>query len=493
MYLQIINTGLNAINQALINASKNDIKAWVFFLSLLFSISAFADLPNLGDPTQKELPPHDEYIMGKNFYKAVRSSVPFIENLAVNDYISNLGQKLVSQSSQPDKLFNFFILKINSINAFAGPGAQIGIHSGLFLAADNESQLAGVLAHEVSHVTQRHLARALTESNSSPAAIIATVLAGILLSSQDPEAGAALLYGGSAALLQAQINFTRHNEYEADRIGISVLRDAGINPMGMAEFFETLLARADSNNVMARMEYLRTHPLSSARVAEAKHRIENVDKTLPSDSLNFQLSKAIIIVETTSSLQDLITKIKALDKDEQNVVYEYTHAIALIASNRPTAAIKQLKSLTQKNNHPWFQLALARAYKDSKQTKQAFRVLNRLSQLYPGYLPVTIEYANTLNQLKRYEDAIQLLKKQLQQKKLAITYQTLAQSYYANGQVASAMEATSYQYELNGYLKLASQQISNALKQPGIKPSTKRRLKSRKKDLNHMLQKERKY
>ena len=141
-------------------------------LILICSISAHAELPDLGDPTQKELSPFEEYVMGKNFYKAVRASVPFIEDLAVNDYLSNLGQKLVSQSDQPDKQFNFFILKINSINAFAGPDAQIGIHSGLFLEADNESQLAGVLAHEISHVTQRHLARAMTESNSSPAAIL---------------------------------------------------------------------------------------------------------------------------------------------------------------------------------------------------------------------------------------------------------------------------------------------------------------------------------
>ena len=275
-------------------------------LILLSPLSGFADLPSLGDPTQKELSPYEEYLMGKNFYKAVKASVPFIEDLTVNDYVSSLGQKLVSQSAQPDKQFNFFILKINSINAFAGPDAQIGIHSGLFLAAENESQLAGVLAHEVSHVTQRHLARAMTESNASPAAIFATVLAGILLSTQSPQAGAAVLYGGTAALMQSQINFTRHNEYEADRIGVSVLRDAGINPVGMAEFFETLLNQSDSNNEIAQMEYLRTHPLNSARVAEAKHRIIDSDKSLPNDSLNFQLSKARIIVNTTSSLQNLI-------------------------------------------------------------------------------------------------------------------------------------------------------------------------------------------
>jgi len=472
---------------------KTDRTAFIIFslcLCLILPVSTYADLPNLGDPTQKEISPFDEYVMGKKFYKAVKASVPFIEDLAVNDYVTNLGQRLVSQSNQPDKQFNFFVLKVNSINAFAGPGAQIGIHSGLFLEAENESQLAGVLAHEVSHVTQRHLARAMAESNSSPAAMIATVLAGILLSTQNPQAGAAVLYGGTAAMMQSKINFTRQNEYEADRIGITVLRDAGINPSGMAEFFETLLSKADSNNVLARMEYLRTHPLSSTRVAEAKHRINTIDKKLPNDSLNFQLSKARIIVSSVASLQDLIKKLAALDKSDRNITTDYTQAIALIAYEKPVAAIKKLKTLIKKNNHPWFQLALAKAYEKNNQAKKSFNELNQLHKLYPNYLPVTIEYANMLNHFKRYEDAIQLLKRQLQQKKLAITYQTLAQSYYANGQIASALEATSYQYELEGYLKLAAQQISNALKQPGLKPSTKHRLESRKNDLGYTLQKE---
>jgi len=465
-------------------------------ISILLSISlslAHAELPDLGDPTQKEISPYLEYLMGKNFYKTLKSNLPFVDDLAVNDYINTLGQKLVSQSSQPDKKFNFFILKIPNINAFAGPDAHIGIHTGLFLAADNESQLAGVLAHEISHVTQRHLARAMTESNTSSAAVFAAVLAGIIIASQNPQAGAAVLYGGTAAMMQSQINFTRHNEYEADRIGINVLRDAGINPQGMAEFFETLLHKADSNNVLARMEYLRTHPLSSARVAEAKHRIVEKDKNLPDDSLNFQLSKARIIVSTTHSLQDLIRKVGALKKDQQNITTHYTHAIALIAYDKSKPAIDILKKLLKEKDHPWFQLALAKAYENNNQKSEALKTLTNLAQLYPNYLPVSIGYANILNHFDRHEEAIQILKRQLQQKNKSIIYRTLAQTYYANGQITSALEATSHQYELEGHLKLATQQVDNALKQTGLKPSTKQRLEGRKKELTNQLRRERQY
>lgn len=460
-------------------------------ISLQISFAAYAELPNLGDPTQKELSPYQEYLLGKKFYKTLKSSGTLIDDLAVNDYLNTLGQKLVSQSDQPDNDFKFFVLKIPSINAFAGPDAHIGIHTGLFLSSENESQLAGVLAHEISHVTQRHLARAMTESNTSPAAVFATILAGILVSTQNPQAGAAVLYGGTAAMLQSQINFTRHNEYEADRIGIKVLRDSGINPMGMAEFFETLLRNAESNNVLSRMEYLRTHPLSSARVAEAKHRIIESDKKLPNDSLNFQLSKARLTVATTSSIQDIIKKIEALEKSKRNITTEYMLATAYIAYDKPKQAISILKRLINVKEHPWFQLSLAKAYEKNQQQKNAFNVIAKLSQLYPNYLPVTIEYANLLNTFKQHDKAIQILKRQLQQTQQPVVYQTLAQIYFANDQVTSALEATSHQYELEGYLKLAAQQIDNALKQKNLKPSTKKRLESRRKKLLDELARER--
>ncbi|MCW8910704.1 MAG: M48 family metalloprotease, partial [Gammaproteobacteria bacterium] len=217
--------------------------SYYLVLSLLCITPVNAELPNLGDPTQKEISPYQEYLMGKNFYKALKANVPFVEDLLINEYLDSLGQKLVSQSDQPDNTYHFFILNIPSINAFAGPDAYIGIHTGLILNAENESQLAGVLAHEISHVTQRHLARAMTESSVSPAAMFATILAGILLSTQNPQAGAAVLYGSSAAMMQSQINFTRHNEHEADRISIHLLRKANINPAGMSDFFGKLLKK----------------------------------------------------------------------------------------------------------------------------------------------------------------------------------------------------------------------------------------------------------
>lgn len=462
---------------------------FLIFFTLL-PIWSNAELPELGDPTQQELTPFREYLMGKNFYRTLKANVPFVTDLEVNDYITSLGKKLVSHSDKPEKEFRFFVIKVDNINAFAGPDAYIGFHTGLITAAKNESELAGVMAHEISHVTQRHLARAMTESNTNPATMFATILAGILLASQNPDAGAALIYGSQAAIMQSQINFTRANEYEADRIGIGVLRNAGINPQGMSGFFETLLQKSESDNVIAQMEYLRTHPLSTTRVAESRNRIAPKDRLLPDDNLNFQFTRARVLVETSQSPQQLVKQILGLKPSQQNIVTQYTLGLACLASHQTDLAITTLAQLQNKSSHPWIQLALSDAYIEKQNDKAAYQILENLNTLYPNYLPVSIRYARLLIEKKQVNRAITLLNSQLQSQKQSIVYHTLAKAYFTKGQISLALEATSYEYEREGYLKLAVQQITNALQQPDINITTTQRLESRKSELTSKIKRE---
>jgi len=459
-------------------------------VTLLQPSAVYAELPTLGDPTQQELTPFREYLMGKNFYRTLKANVPFVTDLEVNDYINSLGKKLVSHSDNPDKEFRFFVIKVDNINAFAGPDAYIGFHTGLITAAKNESELAGVMAHEISHVTQRHLARAMTESSTSPATMFATILAGILLASQNPEAGAALIYGGQAAMVQSQINFTRANEYEADRIGIGVLRNSGINPEGMAGFFETLLAKSESDNIFSQMEYLRTHPLNITRIAESRNRINKEDGRLPDDSLNFQFVRSRVLVETSQSHNQIIKHILGLDKHQQNIVTHYTLGLAYLADHQADKSIRTLQTLSKTSSHPWIQLALADAYIASQNRKAALDILENLNTLYPNYLPVSIRYARLLIDMKQSQQAINILNAQLKTQKKPVVYRTLARAYFSNSQVELALEATSYEYEKEGYLKLAVQQITNALQQPGVKTLTQQRLESRKNELTQQISRE---
>lgn len=443
---------------------------------LLMPIGALAELPTLGDPTIKHFSSAKEAALGKVFYTSLRENLNIIDDAQINYYLSNLANRLVSHSDAAGNHFKFFIVQSNVINAFAGPHGYIGINSGIIIESKNESQLAGVLAHEISHISQRHLARAFSQSGTNAAASFAILLAAALLSTQDPVAGQAALLAGVASVQQSSINFTRQNEYEADRIGIDLLASAGINPEGMVGFFELLLSRGDGLNI----EYLRTHPLSVNRVAEAKNRLKPAYATLPSDSIDYQFCKARLEVLGSDDV-DVYTHQKYQNDD----VYRYQNAIALIKAGQDVRAIELLEPLSRKNNHPWIKLALAQAFDQNNQIKLATATLKKLARYYPDYIPVTLAYAKILIEGNQPQLSIALLLRQLQTDDSAVVHKTLAQAYFVNGQISAALESTGDQYEREGYTELAIQQYEYALQQPVLSPAAKQRLLTKKNYLSH--------
>lgn len=450
-------------------------------LSLIPAASTNAKLPTLGDPTLGSFSMKDEKQLGLAFYRSLRANLTFIDDLPINYYLTSIGKRLASHSDAAGNEFHFFIIKAPTINAFAGPAAYIGIHSQLILEAKNESQLAGVLAHEIAHVSQRHLARAYDNSGQSTALTIATLLAAILVGTQDSQAGQAVLFSGIAGSQQSSINFTRSNEHEADRVGIGILADTGINPQGMVEFFEILLDNSPEGGI----EYLRTHPLSITRVSEAKDRLQEKTASLPSDSLDFQFAKARMIILLSNQPQLYVN-------DEvvgTGLIGQYQKAMAAMKTQQADLAISILTGLAKESEHPWIRLTLAEAYSIKNDDKRALQILESLAALYPGYLPVTMAYANTLNNNNMPEKSIILLRKQLQTDDYGIIYEALAKAYYVNGQISEALESTGQQYARQGYIELAIQQYDNALKQPGISGSTKQRLESAKQELKKIIQK----
>ena len=443
--------------------------------------AAYANLPTLGDPTLDSFSSKEEQQLGLAFYRSLRANLVFIDDLQINYYLNSIGKRLASHSDAAGDEFHFFIIKAPTINAFAGPAAYIGIHTELILEAKNESQLASVLAHEIAHVSQRHLARAFDNSGQSTALTIATLLAAILVGTQDTQAGQAVLMSGIAGSQQSSINFTRSNEYEADRVGIGILADTGINPQGMVEFFEILLAQSPDGGI----EYLRTHPLSSNRVSEAKNRLDKKTEDLPKDNLDFQFTKARLVI--------LLSKQPEYYLDDEVVgdglIGQYQKALAAIRLQKEDLAIQILSQHLEKDQHPWIRLALAEAYTSKRDDKKALEILSTLANLYPGYLPVTMAYVHALNQNKMPDKSISILKKQLQINDYAIIHESLAKAYYANGQISAALESTGNQYARQGYIELAIQQYDNALQQENISESTKQRLEAAKKELKKIAQK----
>lgn len=439
---------------------------------------ARAELPELGDPSLKAFSSAEEKKLGLVFYRAIKNNLTFVSDPQLNYYIKNLGQKLSSHSDAAGKDFKFFIIDSPAINAFAGPDAYIGINSGLFLASKNESQLASVMAHEIAHISQRHLARAIDESGNSTIATFATVLAAILLGSQGSDVSQAILYSGLAGAQQKSINFTRSNEYEADRIGISILADTGINPQGMVDFFSTLLSKGGVGGI----EYLRTHPLNTNRVSEAKDRLKTTQANLPEDSQDFQFARArLIALSKTHSLAS-DTDLDAYDDD----ISVYLHSLELIQANEFDTAIKKLEALSKKNNHPWIKLALAEAYQANRQNEQSLTLLGELAELFPGYLPVTLVYAHTLTATGQPQKSVSLLKHQLQINDEVPIYKELAQAYFKNGQIGAALESTGDQYEKEGYYELALQQYEMALQQPSLSITAQQRLHTKKEAINRV-------
>jgi len=441
--------------------------------------AAYAKLPTLGDPTLDSFSASEEQQLGLAFYRSLRANLTFIDDLPINYYLTSLGQRLASHSDAAGDQFHFFMIKAPTINAFAGPAAYIGIHTQLILEAKNESQLAGVLAHEIAHVSQRHLARAFDNSGQSTALTIAALLAAILIGTQDSQAGQAVLLSGIAGSQQSSINFTRSNEYEADRVGIGILADTGINPQGMVEFFDILLSKSSDGG----MEYLRTHPLGVNRVSEAKNRLDKKTANLPRDNLDFQFTKARLII-LLSNQPEYYLDDKVVGK---GLIGQYQKALAAMRTQKADVAIRILKKLSKQHQHPWLRLALAEAYTVKHDDKKALEVLNALAKLYPGYLPVTMALVEALNNNNMPEKSIVLLKNQLQTDDYGIIYEALAKAYYANGQIGAALESTGNQYARQGYIELAIQQYDNALRQENISQSTKQRLEAAKKELKNVI------
>src|SRR5690606_15246486 len=254
---------------------------------------AEVNLPDIGSPADAILSKSEEARIGQAIMRSIRASGRLVEDPQITEYVNEIGHRVASYANDGEYAFTFFVIDDPNINAFALPGGYIGVHTALLEATRNEHELAGVLAHEIAHVTQRHIARAVHASQRqsllSTAIMLGAILAGAAGGSGDAMQGAIAVAQGTAA--QQQINFTRSNEYEADRVGIAALADAGFDPQGMASFFEVI--SRETRPVESRMpEFLRTHPVSSARIAEARGRARNYDVKPVPNTTDYGIAQA---------------------------------------------------------------------------------------------------------------------------------------------------------------------------------------------------------
>jgi beta-barrel assembly-enhancing protease len=443
------------------------------------------DLPDIGSPANSMLTLEDEYQIGRMIVRGLRDQDQIQEDPEITEYVRSLGYRLSSQAHDGAQKFNFFVVKDNTINAFALPGGFIGVNTGLVLQTKNESELAGVLGHEIAHVTQRHIARSLAAQSRSSLVSTAAMLAAILVGAAAGGGGDAAMAGVAAAqslAIQQQISFTRENETEADRIGLGIVARAGFDPEGMPSFFETMSRMAGSSELNI-PEMLRTHPVTSTRIAETKERAQQLEVTPVPDTLSYSLTRERLRVLSTPAGEDPREYYAAVigNEPDATTAQVYGKALALMVAGQPAKAVPIFERL--RNADPTvlqYHTALGQAQLLAGQGAASLETLKRALDLFPRNVAVTIRYAQSLMQLGDAKRAHQILLDLFnvvpptpEQAKLT------AMAANAAGDVADSYYYMSEYHLMSGDLPLAISQLQLALAVPKITEVQRARFEAR--------------
>jgi len=430
------------------------------------------DLPDMGDSTGTLISPQEEKEFGEYFFRSLHRQVNINQDAEVQQYIQTIGEKLVEHSDNPAYPFHFFVVLENDINAFAGPGGYIGVNSGLILTTEAESELASVMSHEIAHVTQRHLYRAAEAQGRLSIPTMAATLAAILLGTQSPAMGQAAIMAIQAGSVQFQIDFTRENELEADRVGMQTLVGSQFDPRSMPTFFERLQqsTRYSGQNVP---EFLRTHPVTAARISDTRGRAENFPYKQYPDSFSYQLIQAKLRVMTAVDINDALKHFQVRltqGTTEQRAVAQY--GLGLIALS--TQKFKEAENIFQQlakdyPNQEHYVAALARTSLESRDFQGALARYKKLSEQFPANEAIKLEYINAL--LKAGNP--QLAKKNVSSlgygtQQLPIYSQLLAQIYGDLGVPAESHRYLADYYYALGQTRDAIMQIRLAQKSKGL-------------------------
>ncbi|MCA1175891.1 MULTISPECIES: tetratricopeptide repeat protein [unclassified Pantoea] len=401
---------------------KSVLAALIPTLLLTPALSVRADvsdnLPDMGTTAGSTLSINQELQIGDFYVRQLRASAPLINDPLLNQYINELGQRLVAHANSVRTPFHFFLIQNDELNAFAFFGGNVVLHSSLFRYTDNESQLASVMAHEISHVTQRHLARAMEEQKRNAPLTWVGALGSILLAIASPQAGMAALTGTLAGTQQGMISFTQANEQEADRIGIQVLQRAGFDPQAMPSFLQKL---ADQSRFSSKPpEILLTHPLPDSRLADARNRANQMRPVVVQSSEGFYMAKVRSLgmyATGRNQLTDDLLNEYAKGNSREQMASQYGKAVQFLQAksfdnakkiiapmlakqpdniwfldimtdidiglNQPQQAISMLTSAKGSSTSPVLQLNLANAYVEAKQPANASRILNRYTFAHP--------------------------------------------------------------------------------------------------------------
>jgi predicted Zn-dependent protease len=395
-------------------------------------------LPDIGSSAAAIMSPQDLHDYGAAMLQEMRAYGLVLDDALLNDYINALGWRLVANSDRPDMSFTFFIVRDEQINAFAAPGGFVAANAGLLTAMQSEDEFAGVLAHEISHVQQQHILRAFEDTKKMSVPIMLGMLGVLIASShRSDDAGMAAIMTGTSLIQQRQINFTRGEEAEADRVGIQTLARSGFDPMAMAGAFQTLQKIMRVNGVDV-PEFLLDHPLDTKRIADAKARAIQLEGEAADARAKSHASMDVALIGSTllpklapttaqplpaasainhgeayfelmrerarvlSASSATVMRAYYADNLRDNKAFDttanrYGYALALVQTREPKLAVLELKKLTaQQPTSSVLGLALANAEDQAGNKAGALRIYEQLNSDFPGNRAVTLTFADAL-------------------------------------------------------------------------------------------------
>jgi predicted Zn-dependent protease len=451
----------------------------IFLVFFVYSSPAQPRLPSLGDSASDELSPVAERRLGAGLMANARRERAIFDDAELTEYVTTLGGELAATSARLGETeavsandMQFFLVQDRAINAFALPGGFVGVNTGLIWAAHTESELASVLAHEIGHVTQRHIARMLSEQKATSPAMLAAMAVAIFAaraggaSSGDLAQG--VIAGTQALSIQQQLNFSRDAEREADRIGFQTLVGAGFEPQGMPDFFQRLqqASRLYDDSFPG---YLRTHPLTVERMADVQNRARGAGYKQRVDRIEFVLARwrvKALEPSTIAAQRATLNELRQLPAQRGWVEGAKHYALALLhlalneTSQAQTALQQARKTLPP---HPWLDKLAAELALQSGQAASALEPLREAQSRWPQSRPLRLMLAQALQAAGQHAPAVTYLRDQTALYAAdARLYELLALSYEALGQRVRQHQALAEMYRLEGWLEAAVDQLESA-------------------------------
>ncbi|MEY5020544.1 MAG: hypothetical protein RJA91_63 [Pseudomonadota bacterium] len=429
--------------------------------SFFCCLSVFAnELPDLGDSSQLVISAKEEQAIARAILREVAVSPEIIQDIEVIDYLKNLGNRLVAYSPNKTQQFNFFVVNESSINAFAMLGGVIGVHTGLILASNSESEVASVLGHEIAHVTQRHLPRMIAQQKNDTIKSVLGIALALLVARANPQLSAGTMTAASAMGVQKQLDFTRENEKEADRVGFQILTDAGFDGRAMVSFFGTL-QKGSRFSEGAAPSFLRTHPITTERISDMSNRVKDTRYRQIPDNPDFVYIKSKLRA-INGTPQSAVAEFEGSIKDKRymnEAAERYGLAIAYMRKNDFVKARQEVEWLkTNAKKDALIETLACKLEVATNQPTQALNLYLKALNIYPNYRALIYGLAEHYLMTNEPEKTIRLINDKLniypddsyffellskaysKQGKELLQYQAQSEAYYRKFNLPRAIE-----------------------------------------------------